>query len=112
MTDVLTVLTADHRLVESLYAQTGDGTSFRQPIIDEIVRLLSTHDAIEKQLLYPTVRERVQGGDGMADRSLTEHQKVEQLLYQVDHSNDRRPSWPPSERPWTTSASTSPKRKP
>ena len=87
MTDAITLLTADHRQVESLYAQTGDGTDFRQPAIDEIVRLLSIHDAIEKQLLYPTLRERVEGGNAMADRSIREHQKVAELLYQADQGD-------------------------
>lgn len=89
MTDAITLLTADHRQVESLYAQVGDG--FHRPVIDEIVRLLSIHDAIEKQLLYPTLAERVEGGASMADRSLTEHQRVEELLYRVDQRGDSEP---------------------
>lgn len=88
MTDAISLLTADHRQVESLYAQVGDGTTFHQPVIDEIVRLLSIHDAIEKQLLYPTLAERVEGGASMADRSLTEHQRMEELLHRVDQRDN------------------------
>jgi hemerythrin superfamily protein len=87
MTDAITLLTADRRQVGSLYAQIGDRTSLRQPVIDEIVRLLSIHDAVEEQLLNPTLRERVGGGNATADRSLAEHQKVAELLYQVDQGD-------------------------
>lgn len=84
MTDAITLLTSDHRRVEALWARLDHEASYDGSVVDEIVRELSIHDGIEKQLLYPTIREHVQGGDAIADRSLREHQMVEDLLARVE----------------------------
>jgi hemerythrin superfamily protein len=79
-TDAVTLLIHDHRNVTTLWQYAQTQAADRAPLLDEIIRELSVHDGIEKQLLYPTVRNRVEGGSAMADRSLAEHQKVSELL--------------------------------
>jgi hemerythrin-like domain-containing protein len=56
-------------------------------LIDLIVRELSIHDGIEKQLLYPALGARVEGGKAMAAGGLREHQKVEELLAEVERTD-------------------------
>lgn len=82
--DAVTLLVADHRRVEALWNEVAAGGD-RTTLVDTIVRELSVHDGIEKQLLYPMLRSRVEGGAGMADRGLADHQKVEELLDALAH---------------------------
>lgn len=85
--DAVELLTRQHREVDQLWSQlqaagAADG-SLRKDLARRIVTLLSQHDAIETQLLYPAVR-KVAGGEQLADEGLHEHQRVRELLKQVD----------------------------
>jgi hemerythrin superfamily protein len=85
--NVVTLLIEDHRHVRALWQQAQTQTPNRAALVDEMIRELSIHDGIEKQLLYPIVRDRVDGGAAMTDRSLTEHQKVEELLAALEKTD-------------------------
>lgn len=86
MPDAIEFLTSDHRNVDALFTQAQATTPPNREVIDSIVRELSTHDAIEKEYLYPTVREKVPNGDQIADRSIDEHQEQAELLVDLDKS--------------------------
>jgi hemerythrin superfamily protein len=84
--DAITLLVQDHRSVTALWQQ-ARAQGPNAALVDEIIRRLSVHDGIEKQVLYPVVRDRVAGGQAMAERSLREHQAVEELLAAVERTD-------------------------
>ena len=82
------LLLQDHREVEQLFSQIeASGGAGPDEAVQEVVRELSVHAAIEEQVLYPAVREKVPGGDELADHAIEEHQAVKELLAQIDGSD-------------------------
>ena len=85
--DAIEVLRGDHRRVEQLFGQYQEATASperKQEIMNEIIRELSVHAAIEEEILYPTVREALPDGDELAQDSLQEHQQAKQVLSDLD----------------------------
>lgn len=89
--DVISLLTADHRQVERLFEQydlyddtTAEGT--KSALAGDIVRELSIHAAAEEQVLYPAVRQDVPGGAALADEAIAEHQRVKELAAEVERT--------------------------
>lgn len=87
MADAITILTADHREVEALFSQVEAKATPDEQVVNRIIRELSIHDAIEKEYLYPTVREKLSAGGGLADHSLEEHDKVAETLVAIDKAD-------------------------
>jgi hemerythrin superfamily protein len=95
--DAIEFLTAQHRDVEQLWGQanaaksTGDDSA--RDLGQRVITLLSQHDAIETQLLYPALRDVSVRGDQLADHSLEEHQHVRELLKAADGNLDDADGW-------------------
>lgn len=87
MPDAITVLTSDHRAVEALFSQVEGKPTPDEDVVHRIVKELSIHDAVEKEYLYPAVRQKVSGGDGMADHSIEEHDQVAETLLAIDKAD-------------------------
>ncbi|MGH9128098.1 MAG: hemerythrin domain-containing protein, partial [Acidimicrobiales bacterium] len=82
--DGLEFLTLGHRDVEKLFAEVHGGSGGKEEVIDKIVRELSSHDAIERELLYPLVRKHIpDNGEGLADHSIDEHEEAARLLLEI-----------------------------
>ncbi len=83
------LLLQDHREVEQLFSriETAGGAG-PDEAVQEVVRELSVHAVIEEQVLYPAIREKVPGGDQLADHAIEEHQEAKELLAQIDGSDD------------------------
>ncbi len=87
MPDVITLLINDHRHVETLFgrvevaAQTG---APREDVVQEIVRELSVHAAIEEEIFYPAIRQKLPDGDALADHAIEEHQEAKEILAELD----------------------------
>lgn len=87
--DAIQVLTADHRTVEALFQQVQAGSAGKDDVVEQIVRELSIHDAIERELLYPAVRQHISAdGDAMAEHSLDDHEEVAALLSDIERADD------------------------
>lgn len=85
MSDVVTTLEADHRRVEELFKSYQRTTADqRQQVLDELVRELSVHAALEEQIVYPTIRAKLDQGTEAADHAVDEHQQVKQLLADLE----------------------------
>ncbi len=82
--DAIDVLVSDHRTVEALFSRLEMAGAVDQAVLDEVIRELSVHAAIEEQVLYPAVRQQISGGDGLAEHSLEEHQEAKELLAALD----------------------------
>ena len=86
--DAVKLLTQDHRTVDRLferYESLDQGAEKeRKRVVEEIVRELSIHAAIEEQVLYPGIRDVLPDGDQLADEALDEHQEVKETLAELE----------------------------
>ena len=84
--DAVDLLTKDHAEVEQMFRQIEamPESDARNELIAGVVRELSVHAVIEEQVLYPAIREKVPGGDQLADHAIEEHQAAKELLAQID----------------------------
>jgi hemerythrin superfamily protein len=81
MPDVFSILSEDHRRVESLfsqYEQSGDPDVALQ-ICDE----LTVHAMVEEELVYPVLSTKA-GYQGLAQEAREEHDQAKQLVSQID----------------------------
>jgi hemerythrin superfamily protein len=81
--DAVTLLTEDHRTVEQLFAdyERGlQGPEAKRQVVDQIIRELSVHAAIEEVYFYPAVRKALSEGGELVDEGLHEHQEVKETL--------------------------------
>lgn len=86
--DVIEVLTHDHREVEDMFGKltAAADPGERRKLADEITIELVRHSVAEEQYLYPAVREHVPDGDAIADRELSDHAEVENLLKELERA--------------------------
>lgn len=96
MPDAIDLLMSDHREVDEMfdrYLQLPEADhAARRQVVDEVITALSVHAAVEEQFLYPFIRDRVEGGDEMAEHSLEEHQEAKEVLHELeelDPADDR-----------------------
>jgi hemerythrin superfamily protein len=98
MADVFDVLGRDHTEVKRMFTELEAGASRQAPPGDEELRLRkkrvehliieeSKHEAVEQEYFWPTVRELVPEGDGLADRAVGQEQEAKQLLNDLRHHN-------------------------
>ncbi|MEU0084504.1 hemerythrin domain-containing protein [Streptomyces sp. NPDC006274] len=87
--DIIEELTADHRAVQRLFDQiraAAPGSHARKELVEQATIELVRHSTVEKEYLYPAVRDHVVDGDQWADRELADHAEVEQLLRELDET--------------------------
>lgn len=93
--DGIQLLVNDHRTVDALFdqfEQTGpEDHATRRALVDDMIHELSIHAAIEELFLYPFIRDEVDGGDGLADEGIEEHQEAKEILADLE---DRQPDDP------------------
>ena len=86
--DGITLLRSDHRTVEGLFKkfeQAGDRAhKTKRKLVDQIITELAVHAAIEEQLFYPTIRDRVQSTEDEVLESLEEHHIVKWTLSELE----------------------------
>jgi hemerythrin superfamily protein len=86
--DAVTLLKNDHQVVEQLFRRYeslgGDSADQKKEIVQEVIRELSVHAAIEEQVLYPGVREALPDGDSLTEEALDEHQEAKEVLSDLD----------------------------
>ena len=87
--NAITLLKADHGNVDALFKQLealrGDGDPVeKRRVMDTIIEQLSVHAAIEEQLLYPALRERLDGDDFPVLEALEEHHAAKLFLTELE----------------------------
>ncbi|MFF2408290.1 hemerythrin domain-containing protein [Streptomyces sp. NPDC058092] len=93
--NVIAEFTADHRELEEIFArieaQPVDHPQ-RRVLANRLTAELVRHSVAEEMHLYPAVREHVRDGEGLADKELAEHVKIERLLRDLEelHVHDPR----------------------
>jgi hemerythrin superfamily protein len=87
-TNVVAVLTKDHREVEELFAQLrqlGPGEpDRRKALAEQVITELVRHSVAEEAYLYPATRKFVPQGDQLADRKLAEHAQAERTMKELE----------------------------
>ncbi|MEU4333567.1 hemerythrin domain-containing protein [Micromonospora lupini] len=93
--DVVDILVADHREVETLFVEleTRQGTpEHRRQLADVVIAELVRHAVAEEAYVYPTARKALPDGDQLADHEIEEHSDAERTmkdLESVDPSDPR-----------------------
>ncbi|WP_433238121.1 hemerythrin domain-containing protein [Streptosporangium sp. CA-135522] len=90
-TDVVTVLTHDHREVEEMFGELerlGEAdTERRGELTEKVIIELARHSVAEEAYLYPAVRDLVPGGGQLADRELAEHAEAERTMKELERTD-------------------------
>jgi hemerythrin-like domain-containing protein len=86
--DALTLLKADHEAVEAKFARFETlgprALKSKAAIAADVIEALSGHAAIEEQVLYPAVRDRLADEEGQVLEALEEHHVVKWTLSELD----------------------------
>jgi hemerythrin superfamily protein len=82
--DAINLLSGDHAAIEHLLTQAEQPTGRDADLVNQIVRELSVHDSIERAHLYPMMRRRLEGGNDLYPRWITEHGEIATLLAEID----------------------------
>ena len=86
--DALTLLKADHEAVETKFAKFETlgprALKSKAAVVADVIEALSVHAAIEEQVLYPAVRDRLADEEGQVLEALEEHHVVKWTLSELD----------------------------
>ena len=86
--DAIALLKADHADVEKLFKRFESlgprAKKTKQDIAKKTIEALSKHAAVEEQLLYPIVRERMPEEDDLVLEALEEHHVAKWVLSELD----------------------------
>ena len=86
--DAIAMLKADHAEVEKLFKRFESlgprAKKTKADIADRVIVALSQHAAIEEQVLYPTVRERMAEEEELVLEALEEHHVAKWVLSELD----------------------------
>lgn len=83
--DAIALLKADHRAVETLFAQFGRAKDAdrKERLASEIILELRVHTQIEEEIFYPASREVLKDED-IVNEAIVEHQAAKDLMDQID----------------------------
>jgi hemerythrin-like domain-containing protein len=95
MSNVFDILRADHREVEQMLAALEGGTTkadraapmrpeARQQLTEKLVIESSKHEVAEEQYFWPTVRDRLQDGDRLADHAIDQETEAKEVLARLE----------------------------
>jgi hypothetical protein len=95
MADVFDVLGSDHaavkRMLTELVLSPDNSTNAaeavlqaRKEVAERLVIDSSGHEAAEEQYFWPTVRERLPGGNSLADQATSQESKAKEILAKID----------------------------
>lgn len=88
--DAIEMLERDHREVEELFAQlsTTSGPE-RQQTLNKLTKRLDIHADVEEAIVYPAMKKA--GLDSQVSEATDEHQKVKDLLLQIEGMDPSSP---------------------
>lgn len=93
-TDLVSVVTADHRAVEKVFAELENGRQSpdrRRELADHVTAELVRHAVAEEQYLYPTARKALKDGDELVDRDIAEHERAERTMKDLERLPPENP---------------------
>lgn len=97
MPDVFEVLGADHADVKGMLTVLSESPGHtdpdkavqaaRQDVVDYLIMDSSRHEAAEEQYFWPTVRQRVENGNELADKAISQESKAKEILAKLDKAS-------------------------
>lgn len=86
--DAIALLKADHKKLEALFRKfeqaSRNARKTKRRLVEQIVRELTIHAAIEEQVFYPTVRSKAKHLEEMILLALEEHHVAKWLLKELE----------------------------
>jgi hemerythrin superfamily protein len=82
--DIITLLLEDHHHVEDLFSRFETSPGRWGELFPELVATLVRHEVAEEEIVYPTVRHALAGGERLADERIAEQSEAEELLSKME----------------------------
>ena len=92
--NAIQVLADEHAELRTLFDRVSSPDEDRPAVLKQLVVTLSAHVSMEKQLLVPVLKERVNGGGDLAERLTNYHDTVERVLVLLDRRKVNSPDVP------------------
>jgi hemerythrin superfamily protein len=88
-TDVVDLLTADHREVEDLIKEIWDteDPQRRRELADTMTAELVRHSVAEEMYVYPVMREQLPDGEQVVEHDIAEHKEIERTLKDLENAD-------------------------
>lgn len=95
--DLVDVLTAEHRAVESLFAdvETTSDRAVRQETLAAAIAELRRHSAMEERYLYPVTRKHLPAGEALAAHELSEQAEAVAKMNRLARLDESDPEFEP-----------------
>lgn len=104
MPDVFDVLSLDHREVQRMLSELESGPTkatgasdndllLRKKMVEQLIIEESRHEAVEEMYFWPAVRDKVPGGDSLADTATHQEQEGKQVLHDLDKLDASEPEF-------------------
>lgn len=90
----LGVLEREHSDIESLFDEVSDPGVNRPKVLQDIMKRLATHIAVEQAVFFPVVTERHLCADGTAEALKGEYEEMERLLILIERRKVNSPDIP------------------
>jgi hemerythrin superfamily protein len=97
--DLIDVLMADHREVESMFAELAAGTGepeHRKRLTDVVIAELVRHSVAEEMYLYPAAKAALPDGAQLSEHEIAEHAEAEVLMNRIDELDATDPEFEPA----------------
>lgn len=85
MPDAFELIREDHRKVKELFDRfdNADESAEKREIVQEALKELKMHAAVEEEILYPAIRDQI-GDSEMVDKALEEHHLVKTIIPELE----------------------------
>ncbi|MHB1582801.1 MAG: hemerythrin domain-containing protein [Acidimicrobiales bacterium] len=93
MTDAFEMLAADHQEVKRVLAQFESGAGDPAQLAETLVVEESKHEAVEEMYFWPSVREKVPGGDRLAETALGQEREGKEVLEALRKAEPGQPEF-------------------
>jgi hemerythrin-like domain-containing protein len=104
MASIFDVLTHDHEEVKHMLSElergptkssgaSGDQLALRKKMAEQLVIEESKHEALEEMYFWPTVRDRLTGGDRLASEAIGQEQEGKEVLGKLDKLDAGNPEF-------------------
>jgi len=91
--DVVALITADHRDVESLFAQIKEQPENRPALFAELCAKFFAHSVAEEQCVYPEIAKLAPDEKDLVEHGAEEHHKAEQILFRMQMIDTASPEF-------------------
>ncbi|WP_020659557.1 hemerythrin domain-containing protein [Amycolatopsis benzoatilytica] len=94
-TDLITVITDDHRQVERVFGELErePAAGNRKDVVDHVIAELVRHSVAEEQFMYPAARRFLDDGDRIAEHEIEEHGEAEKVMKQLERKKPGDPEF-------------------